>query len=488
MRYAICSDLHANLQAWNAVLIDIRSQNIDRVLCLGDIIGYGPNPLETLRSVYANVHDFVLGNHDAAFCGKLNASHFNENARRILAWTRAQLNRQAATFFQSLPLSLAGSDFRCTHGSFNDPARFDYVIEPTDALECWRTVPEPLLFCGHTHVPCIFVIGASGTPHRLPPQDFVAEEGKRFLINCGSVGQSRDNDTRASYLIYDDITKSVFWRRIPFDLDAFKSALDHAGFRESAAWFLAHDPRHNRQPLRTMLGFNPPETADDGVRDTVTVRDIQTWKRRAGLWRRRCAILGGITLTGIIGATTLYWQFGNPPQTIQGPPIATVNANQGSDESNLIPPLRAENGRNMPPGWTCRIGNRFRQSAMLVSDEEHEVILRFQSTTDRTPIRISTVPVQVTPGERMQLRAMIRKSEDFIGTIAVVIGVIKDAAHDREFIPRLRVQEPTLRRRDGWHEAMRTFEVPVGGETLQYSVDGTFTGTVEIRDLQLLRR
>ncbi len=488
MRYAICSDLHANLQAWNAVLIDIRSQNIDRILCLGDVIGYGPNPLETLRSVYGNVHDFVLGNHDAAFCGKLEASYFNDNARRILEWTGTRLNRQAVTFFRALPLSLTGPDFRCTHGSFHDPARFDYVIEPTDAVDCWRTVPEQLLFCGHTHVPCIFVIGASSTPHRLPPQDFVVEEGKRFLVNCGSVGQSRDHDTRASYLIYDDAVKSVFWRRIPFDLDAFENALDRAGLRQSAAWFLAHDPRQNRQPLRTMLGFNPPDTADDGVRDTLTVRDIQTWKHRAGIWRTRCGILGGVTLAGIIGATSLYWQFGNPPQTIEGPPLTVVAAERRSHESNLIPPLRAGSGKNMPAGWSCRLGNRFRQSAMLTSDEKQEDILLLQSTTDRTPIEVSTMPVQVTAGERLQVRAMMRKSDNFNGTIAVVIGIVKDTTHDRELIPRLRVQEPTLRRRDGWYEAMRSFEVPVGGETLHYRIDGSFTGTVEVKNVQLLRR
>lgn len=488
MRYAIVSDIHANLQAWNAVLIDIRSQNIDRILCLGDVIGYGPNPAETLRSVHANIHDFVLGNHDAAFCGKIDTAFFNDNARRLLDWTRSRLNRQAVNFFRDLPLSLTGPDFRCTHGSFDDPARFDYVIEPADALKSWQHVPEKLLFCGHTHVPCIFVIGNSGTPHRLTPQDFVVEAGKRFLVNCGSVGQSRDHDTRASYLVYDDIEKSIIWRRIPFDLDAFKSALDHAGLHESAAWFLAQDPRRGRQPLREMLGFNPPETAGDAVRDTLTVRDIRTWKHRAGIWRKRCAILGSISLAGVLGASAFFWQYGNPAQTIHGPPVAAVNAATAGDGINLIPPLRTVSGRTMPPGWHCRLGNRLRQSATLTTDSDSDIVLRLQSTTDRVPIVVSAVPVHVVSGQRIQLRAMIRKDADFEGSIAVVIGLEKDAGHDHEMVPRLRVQEPTVRRSNGWYEAMRTFDVPAGGKTLHYRIDGKFNGTVEIKDVQLLRR
>ncbi len=488
MRYAIVSDIHANFQAWNAVLIDIRSQNIDRILCLGDVIGYGPNPAETLRSVHANIHDFVLGNHDAAFCGKIDSEHFNANARLLLDWTRKRLNRQAVNFFSNLPLSLTGPGFRCTHGSFDDPARFDYVIEPADALACWQSVPEQLLFCGHTHVPCIFVVGDSGTAHRLAPQDFVLEPGKRFLVNCGSVGQSRDNDTRASYLVYDDARQSIIWRRIPFDLDAFKSALDDAGLSKSAARFLAQDPRRGRQPLRAMLGFNPPETAGNAVRDTLTVRDIQTWKHRAVAWRKRCAMLGGLTLAGILGTVSLYWQYGNPAQTLQGPPLIAVDAHPANDVINLIPPLQTVAGNAIPPGWHCRLGNRLRQSVNMTADTDGALVLRLQSETDRVPIVLSAAPVQVSAGERMQLRAMIRKTDDFAGSIAVVMGLEKDADHDYEIVPRLRVQEPTLRRSDGWFEAMRTFEIPAGGKRLYYRIDGAFHGSVEIKDLQLLRR
>ncbi len=488
MRYAIVSDIHANLQAWKAVLIDIRSLGADRILCLGDAVGYGPNPAETLRSLYTNVHDFVLGNHDAAVCGKIDENLFNDNARRLLGWTRSRLNRQATQFFDGLPLSLTGPGFRCAHGEFAEPARFGYVIEPADALRSWQSVTEPLLFVGHTHQPGIFVIGNSGRPHRLPPQDFIVEPGKRFLVNVGSVGQSRDGDTRASYLVYDTNEHAVFWRRIPFDLDAFKAALDETGLGDSAAAFLAYDPRRHAKPLREMLGFNPPAEPDAGVRDTLTVRQIKTWQHQAGLWRKRCAIMAGLALAGSLCATALYWQYGNPAINIMGKPMAQVKAAEMQINGNLLPPLQFAPARTMPPGWHCRLGNRLRQSAAFISTPDTPVGLRLNSDTKRVPIKLSAATVLVEPAQRLQLRAMIRKTNDFSGSIAVVVGIGKDAESGHETVPRFHVQEPTLRRSDGWEMAQRTFTIPAGGEKLYYSIDGNFTGTVEIRDIELLRR
>ncbi len=488
MRYAIVSDIHANLQAWNAVLIDIRSRPVDRILCLGDVIGYGPNPVETLRSVYANVHDFVLGNHDAALCGKLDPSLFNEHARRLLIWTQKRLNRQATRFFRDLPLSLTGPGFRCTHGHFSDPARFDYVVEPSDALRAWQAVPEPLLFCGHTHVPCIFVVGASGTAHRLPPQDFVVEPGKRFLVNTGSVGQSRDGDTRASYLIYDDQAKSIVWQRIPFDLDAFRQALDAAGVREANDWFLAHDPRRNKEPLREMLGFNPPDDPDAGLRDTLNVREIQTWKHRAGLWRKRCAILTSLTLAGGVGASALYWQYGNPSREIRGAPIPPLAIDGHAEDLNRLPALQAADDQMIPAGWSARLGNRWRQRLVWIPNLDGRPAVSLSSTTDRAPLRLTANAIRVAPGQRFQLRATIRKQDDFNGSLAVVIGLHKATDDGQESIPRFVVQEPTMRLSDSWERAQRTFSIPAGGERLDYHIDGIFTGTVEIRDIELLQR
>ena len=182
MKYAIVSDIHANLAAWNAVLLDIRSNGVDCIICLGDMLGYGPRPREVLESLYTSVDHFLLGNHDAAICGKIDPQCFNEPAREIIRWTAAQLGESAKKFLSRLPLCLAGENFRCAHANFDKPAGFHYVFEPQDAVAGWRKVQEPLLFIGHTHQPGIFVIGRSQTPRLIPPEDFMLEEGKRFLV------------------------------------------------------------------------------------------------------------------------------------------------------------------------------------------------------------------------------------------------------------------------------------------------------------------
>jgi len=155
MRFAIVSDIHSNLQAWNAALLDIRCNSIDKIVCLGDVVGYGPNPAEVLKSVHENVDYIVLGNHDAVVCGKMDASLFNDQACEIIEWTQAQLNNNAVKFLNSLPLSLASPAFRCTHGDFSQPEAFLYIIDPEDAVASWQTREEQLLFVGHTHTPNI---------------------------------------------------------------------------------------------------------------------------------------------------------------------------------------------------------------------------------------------------------------------------------------------------------------------------------------------
>ena len=217
MRIAIVSDIHANLQAWNAALLDIRSSGVDHILCLGDIVGYGPNPAEVLESVHANVDYLVLGNHDAAACGKIDARLFNANAQQIIQWTRGRLTRSALRFLETLPLCLEGEFFRCTHGDFSAPGMYQYIAAAEDARASWGAVTEPLLFVGHTHQPALFLLGTSGIPRSVEPQDFALEEDKRFLVNVGSVGQPRDGDPRAAYAVFDAWANEIALRRVPYD-------------------------------------------------------------------------------------------------------------------------------------------------------------------------------------------------------------------------------------------------------------------------------
>jgi predicted phosphodiesterase len=228
MRYAIISDVHANLQAWHAVQADMALEGVQAVISLGDLVGYGPNPREVFTEAFPAVDYHLLGNHDAAVCGKVRFDHWNPMAREIISWTRAQLDDYMIEAFRHLSLSLTDGRFRCTHGEFSSPGTFYYVTRPAQAMRSWNAVPEQLLFVGHCHAPALFVLGSSGTPHRVPPQAFVLEEGKRYLVNVGSVGSPRHDDLQASYTVYDTATQTVRWRRVPFDLQAYRDAVKAA--------------------------------------------------------------------------------------------------------------------------------------------------------------------------------------------------------------------------------------------------------------------
>lgn len=156
MRYAIISDIHANRQALNAVLADLRDFGCDQIVCLGDVLGYGPSPAAVLEKAHSAIHYFVMGNHDAALCGKLGLDGFNENARRLAEWTAQKVSPQASGFISGFPYLLEGDGFCCAHAEFERPNRFSYLLDPETAAVSWRVRSEKILFVGHTHVPSIF--------------------------------------------------------------------------------------------------------------------------------------------------------------------------------------------------------------------------------------------------------------------------------------------------------------------------------------------
>jgi predicted phosphodiesterase len=229
MRYAIVSDIHANLHAWQAALADIRRIGADQILCLGDIIGYGPSPMQVIDSVYDSVTHTTLGNHDAAICGFYDPAYFNDHARRTVEWTHNQLDRQAIQFLEKLPLKLRAKTFCCVHGDLSAPRQFNYIIDPIDAIPTWKHDPSPLVFVGHSHTPAIFVTNRSGHACRIPPQDFSIAPEKRYIVNVGSIGLPRDNDPRATYCLLDTKERTIRWRRIHFDVTGYHRALQAAG-------------------------------------------------------------------------------------------------------------------------------------------------------------------------------------------------------------------------------------------------------------------
>ena len=239
MRYAILSDIHANLQALEAVLADAAAERVGMRICLGDVVGYGPSPAETIDLVHRRVEVRLMGNHDAATAGLISTQEFNPIAAEGVARTRARLAPQDTAELASYRPDHAVDGFRCVHGAPVQPMAFAYIHNSTDAAACWKAFGEQLLFTGHTHRPAIFVVGDSGATWQLEAGDFTLEAGKRYIVNPGSVGMPRDDDLRASYCIFDSVEGSIRFRRIPFDLECFRESVQAAGLPEERFWFLA---------------------------------------------------------------------------------------------------------------------------------------------------------------------------------------------------------------------------------------------------------
>ncbi len=483
MRYAIVSDLHANLQAWNAVLLDIRSHRVDHIICLGDVVGYGPSPAEVLQSAHENIHSFVMGNHDAVLCGKLSDALFQEQARDAIRRTSRQLGSAAVKFLSGFPLLLDGASFLCTHGDFTSPESFNYVFDEQDAANCWRAVPHPLLFAGHTHQPALYLLGASGTPHSIPPQDFELESGKRYLVNVGSVGCSRDSDHRASYCIYDGHSNAVFWRRIPYDLDAHRREYERLGLDPSTSVVLNADPRRGATPLRERLDFAPATRAGEAATGVTEIASIRLLRRRALYWKITAAALLCL-LAAAGGALGLWWQRHSVRPLRLGPENpAPVAVRASAPGGNLLAPPRSPAGRNaLIPGWTVFLGDSRCQSSEVLLEADGSPVVVLRSGTSQQPLHILPPPMEVEPGMSFYPDILFLKSPDFSGSVGITAILERRGSPPGGDSGLFYAQEPGLPRSDGWARARRKFTIPANGFRIQLRIGGQFTGSVKIRN------
>ena len=279
MRYAIISDIHANAAALRTVLVDAQDMHVDRIVCLGDVLGYGPDPVQALETVYSRVHVCLAGNHDDAVCGRCSAEDFNDFAAAAVERQRKALTSQALKWLKSLPYTCAMSGFACAHGDFSAPEEFNYILESDDALPSWDVRSEQLLFVGHTHQPGIFVIGGSGMSHRLEPADFVLEDGKRYIVNVGSVGYPRSGLCRSFYCIYDDASRTVRFRSLPFDLEGYREKMGGKGLDE-APWVAARAKERAVPRVRDRAKFGKGISVKAGIGTAATVAVPPPPKRR----------------------------------------------------------------------------------------------------------------------------------------------------------------------------------------------------------------
>jgi predicted phosphodiesterase len=231
MRYAIIADIHSNLAAFKAVLNDIETlEKVDKIWCLGDIVGYGPDPHECIELLRETDNICVAGNHDRAVIGKLDITSFNPNAAEAVKWTTEKLSIGDITYLKNLPESVQEDDFTLVHGSPREPI-MEYILSMSVArqnFDCFRT---KYCLVGHTHVPQAYSLDKDDncTATRFLPTIKLITGETRLIINPGAVGQPRDGHPEASYAIYDSRTRVVQLRRVPYDIRQTQDRIMESG-------------------------------------------------------------------------------------------------------------------------------------------------------------------------------------------------------------------------------------------------------------------
>ena len=236
MRYALLGDIHGNTEALSVVLNSIREQQVDKIICLGDVVGYGAEPVQCLEMIRALGCDCIAGNHDWAAVGKLSIDCFNAYAKAAALWTRDQLNDDQKQWLSSLPLTLSYEHCAVAHGTFHQPEAFNYIQTVFDAqqsFEALKRMDARLGFLGHSHVPVGF-FDTDPITYTLDPE-IPVDEDMAIIVNAGSVGQPRDENNKASYALFDTDAGMVHITRLAYDIDAAANKIRAVGLPEILA-------------------------------------------------------------------------------------------------------------------------------------------------------------------------------------------------------------------------------------------------------------
>jgi diadenosine tetraphosphatase ApaH/serine/threonine PP2A family protein phosphatase len=231
MRIAVLSDIHANLAALEAVCSDL--PEVDQVWVLGDIVGYGPQPNAVINTLQAMGARSVLGNHDGAAIGTVDAAHFTPDARTAIEWTAGVVDPNARAYLASLPEVRCAGELTAVHGSPRDPI-WEYITGPSIAAANFAAFETRLCLFGHTHLPMVYrSIDGGIEPMVGMPGETVALGEARALVNPGSVGQPRDGLADAAYAILETSDApggdSVAFRRVRYDIDRTQREMHDLG-------------------------------------------------------------------------------------------------------------------------------------------------------------------------------------------------------------------------------------------------------------------
>lgn len=233
MRIALFGDIHANLEALEAVLDDAAKQHVTDYVCMGDVVGYNADPAACLELVRAMDCPTVKGNHDEDASASHSLDAMNPVAAAALEWTRQQLSDDQRQWLRRLRMVRQVADFTVVHSTLDQPAHWNYVTNRFDAMSNFSYQFTQICFHGHTHVPRIYV--KTDRVREVPADSLAIEDGAKYFINVGSVGQPRDGDWRGCYAIYDLDARLVTLRRVEYDIATTQRKILAAGLPEMLA-------------------------------------------------------------------------------------------------------------------------------------------------------------------------------------------------------------------------------------------------------------
>lgn len=233
MRIAFLTDIHGNREAFKACLDDVRTRGVDRIVLLGDYVGYGADPEWCVNRVMEECSKgavAVLGNHDAAVAD--DREGMNTNARITMTWTRGQLGTDERAFLATLPMEVRDGMRLYVHSDASQPTSWKYVMDGADAANSLKSTAAQATFVGHVHRPAIYAVASTGkitnfVPVTGTPVPLLSQ--RRWLVVVGSVGQPRDGNPAAAYSLYDDHTTEITSVRVPYDVDAAAAKILAAG-------------------------------------------------------------------------------------------------------------------------------------------------------------------------------------------------------------------------------------------------------------------
>ncbi|OGV95766.1 MAG: hypothetical protein A3I04_00800 [Nitrospinae bacterium RIFCSPLOWO2_02_FULL_39_110] len=229
MIYAIFSDVHSNLEAFQSVLQKIKKLHIERKIFLGDIVGYCADPNESIDILKSSTDVILGGNHDHGAASITDISNFNHYAVAAILWTRDTLTSEHKEFLKNLPANMVTDNLTLAHSSPKEPLMWHYILNMSDAIENFEYFNTPLCFIGHSHQPIAIEKDAEGTVNVLRDKIIKLKPTSRYIINAGSIGQPRDGNPDSSFVIYDSGNMTVEFRRIPYDITLTQEKMKREG-------------------------------------------------------------------------------------------------------------------------------------------------------------------------------------------------------------------------------------------------------------------